>query len=191
MMGELAKTLVRLAGKEAVLGIIPKAIVGIERSSSGGADAKIGGGWIHKLHTRGSKARCSASSNNNDDGDESHPAIASEGICGRILIVPDLAQRKKEMARLIATGGPGSGFIALSGGFGTMDEMMEVVTLHQFGVHTRKVCFYNVEGYWDGVTAWMGRAIEAGFVRRGMGEVVGVEKTGEACLRWLADSSEG
>ncbi|MDI1485391.1 MAG: hypothetical protein OHK93_000528 [Ramalina farinacea] len=193
MMGELAKTLVRLAGKDAVLGIIPEAIVGVERASSGGTDARngaSGGGWIHKLHKRGSKARSSASLNNDGDGSEEGP-VASEATCGKILIVPDLAHRKKEMARLIATGGPGSGFIALSGGFGTMDEMMEVVTLHQFGVHKRKVCFYNVEGYWDGVTAWIGRAIEAGFVRRGMGEVVGVEKSGEACLRWLADGAGG
>ena len=182
-MGEIAKTLVRRAGEDAVLRIIPEAIVGIERPSSGSSTVAKkpagGGGWIHRLHKRGSKHGV------NDD--ESEAAIAGAGVCGKIRVVADLAQRKKVMARLIATGGPGSGFIALSGGFGTMDEMMEVVTLNQFGVHKRRVCFYNVDGYWDGVTAWIGRAIEAGFIKKGMMDVVGVEKTGEACLHWLSD----
>lgn len=52
------------------------------------------------------------------------------------------------MAKEVLEGGEGSGFIALSGGYGTLEELMEVVTWNQLGIHNRGVVVLNVEGYW-------------------------------------------
>lgn len=51
------------------------------------------------------------------------------------------------MISLVANAGPGSGFIALSGGFGGLDEIMEVVTFRQRGIHRKNMVLYNVDGY--------------------------------------------
>lgn len=116
-------------------------------------------------------------------------ALLQESDYGSVMLVDDLSTRKAEMARRVASGGPGSGFIALSGGFGTMDEVMEVVTFYQFGVHIRRVCFLNVEGNWDGIEQWMEKALAGGFVREEMSEVVGVRPDAEGALAWLRESN--
>ena len=200
-MGELAKTLVALSGPDAVLGVIPTGIVAAERPEDVGADKKENGvgdtaarGWWAKVHKRGqrySSTSKQASKKKGDDG-KSAAALANEAIFGRVRIVSSLSERKQTMAQLVALGGPGSGFVALSGGFGTMDETMEVATLYQYGVHKRRVCFFTVEGYWDGVDMWFQKAIVGGFVREEMKDVVGVVGDGfdggpEGCIRWLRD----
>lgn len=115
--------------------------------------------------------------------DEVEPLRKSE--YGRTTVVPDMQTRKKMMASEVMAGGPGSGFIGLSGGFGTMDELMEVVTWNQLGVHTTGVCLFNVEGFWDFILSWLDHAIKAGFIRdEAQGILVGKE-TPEECLEWL------
>lgn len=68
------------------------------------------------------------------------------------------------MAQEVLAGAPGSGFIALSGGYGTLEELMEVVTWNQLGIHNRGVVVFNVEGYWDGLLQWIRNSVETGFV---------------------------
>ena len=185
MMGELARTMVRLSGKDAVQGIIPRAVLGIERDVEEQKSKGVGKliGWLSKLHKRGQRF-------GNWKG-KTEAAILNEDVYGKITVVRDLSERKREMARLISTGGTGSGFVALTGGFGTMDEAMEIVTLYQFGVHKRRVCLYNVEGYWDGVVQWMEGAIQQGFVREEMRGVVGVRDTAVGCIEWLEHGEDG
>ena len=89
------------------------------------------------------------------------------------------------MAREIATGGPESGFIGLSGGFGTMDELMEMVTWNQLGVHRRGICLLNIEGYWNRLTSWLDHAVGAGFVRREGRKLLMMKETAEDCVEWL------
>ena len=76
------------------------------------------------------------------------------------------------MAAEVGKGGPGSGFVALSGGFGTLEELMEIATWNQLGIHGRGVCVYNVEGYWDGLLKWVREAVEAGFISKANGGIV-------------------
>lgn len=45
---------------------------------------------------------------------------------GKTIVVQDMHTRKKTMVDEVRAGGPGSGFVALSGGYGTMEELMEV-----------------------------------------------------------------
>lgn len=51
------------------------------------------------------------------------------------------------MPEEVFAGGPGSGFIGLSGGFGTMEEIFEITTWIQLGSHSRGIALLNVEGF--------------------------------------------
>lgn len=85
---------------------------------------------------------------------------------GRTTVVKDMHTRKQMMAREVIEGGPGSGFIALSGGYGTLEELMEVTTWNQLGIHNKGVVLYNVEGYWDGLIQWVKTAVHSGFIAK-------------------------
>ena len=50
--------------------------------------------------------------------------IPNEKIYGRTTVVKDTRSRKRLMAEAVVSGGPGSGFIALPGGYGTLEELM-------------------------------------------------------------------
>ena len=118
-------------------------------------------------------------------------SLLSESVYGQTSIAPSLSARKAHMIQLIASAGPGSGFIALSGGFGTLDEVMEVVTMRQMGAHGREMVLCNVEGFWDGMVGWVEGAVERGFVREeGRGLVVCREGV-EASVDWLAGGERG
>lgn len=111
--------------------------------------------------------------------------LLNEEIYGRTKIVPDMSARKRSMIDEVVSGGPGSGFIALTGGFGTMDELMEMVALGQQGAHNTGVCVLNVEGFWDGVMYWMERAIQAGFVKEEMKARLVSKDSAEECVGLL------
>ncbi|KAL6720939.1 hypothetical protein ACLMJK_000039 [Lecanora helva] len=195
LMGALAETLVALSGPDAVLGIVPRGIVAEKERPGNGKSGGIGGRekedgnegwWARKVHKRGQRYNKGSGGSNKDDN-KNAAVLTNEATYGRIQLVDSLSERKQVMAQQIALGGPGSGFLALSGGFGTMDEVMEVVTLYQFGIHRRRVCLFSVEGYWDDVESWLARAIREGFVREEMKDVIGVETDAEGCVRWLRE----
>jgi hypothetical protein len=56
-------------------------------------------------------------------------------------------------------------FVILPGGFGTLDEMFEVITWHQIGIHTKKVIIFNHENYWNHLISLMNNIIETGFAK--------------------------
>ena len=58
-------------------------------------------------------------------------------------VVGSLAERKQRMADLSAV------FVALPGGVGTLDELIEMVTWHDVGVHAKPTVLANIDGFWD------------------------------------------
>jgi uncharacterized protein (TIGR00730 family) len=68
-------------------------------------------------------------------------------------------ERKALMAELA------DGFIALPGGLGTFDELCEILTWGQLGLHTKAVALLDVDGYWDPFVALLDNAVAAGFLR--------------------------
>lgn len=167
MMGELARTLVALSGPDSVRGIIPQGIIRYERPGAAVDEVELRLGGL----------------NGAQQSDRSD--LMRESEYGRTTVVQDMHTRKKMMAREVMNGGPGSGFIGLSGGFGTMDELMEFVTWNQLGVHDKGVCLLNVEGFWDGVLSWLDHAIKAGFIRDDAQGILVGKETPEECLEWL------
>ncbi|KAF8643967.1 hypothetical protein HU200_066606 [Digitaria exilis] len=77
---------------------------------------------------------------------------------GELKDVPGMHQRKAEMAR------HSDAFIALPGGYGTLEELLEVITWAQLGIHSKPVGLLNVDGYYDSLLCFVDRAVEEGFV---------------------------
>ncbi|MCI9606953.1 MAG: TIGR00730 family Rossman fold protein [Muribaculaceae bacterium] len=80
-----------------------------------------------------------------------------------MLTAPDMHTRKHTMARM------SSGVIALPGGVGTLDELMEIITWRQLGLYTGNVVILNTYGYYDPLLQMLARIKEQGFMR-GSGE---------------------
>jgi uncharacterized protein (TIGR00730 family) len=84
--------------------------------------------------------------------------LAHEGL-SELHVVGSLHERKALMAEL------SDAFVALPGGFGTLDELMEQLTWSQLGLHSKPVGLLDVEGYWRPLVALARHATEEGFVR--------------------------
>lgn len=74
-------------------------------------------------------------------------------------IVGSMHERKRIMHDLC------DAFIAMPGGIGTMEEMFEVWTWTQLGVHRKALALYNVNGFYDPLEAFMDNMVSEGFVR--------------------------
>ncbi|USP80450.1 lysine decarboxylase-like protein [Curvularia clavata] len=100
----------------------------------------------------------------NHDPEDPNNHTIDETIYGRTTVVKDMHTRKQMMAQEVIKGGPGGGFVALSGGYGTFEELMEVTTWNQLGIHSMPVIVYNVDGYWSGLIEWVKNAVSSGFI---------------------------
>nr|CAB3500835.1 unnamed protein product [Digitaria exilis] len=85
------------------------------------------------------------------------PEIVGETV-GEVMPVADMHQRKAEMER------QSDAFIALPGGYGTLEELLEVITWAQLGIHRKPVGLLNVDGYYDSLLAFIDQAVEEGFI---------------------------
>lgn len=77
----------------------------------------------------------------------------------RLEVVDSMHQRKLRMAEL------SDGFIALPGGWGTLEEIFEVTTWTQLEYHVKPVGFLNAHGYYDKLLAFIEHAADEGFIR--------------------------
>ena len=84
-------------------------------------------------------------------------------------VVGSMHERKALMAEL------SDAFVALPGGIGTLEELFEVYTWAQLGLHNKPCAILNVAGYFDGITAFLGHAVEERFLRVQHLEVLMVE----------------
>jgi uncharacterized protein (TIGR00730 family) len=84
--------------------------------------------------------------------------IAHRGLT-RLEMVATMHQRKARMVKLA------DAFLMLPGGYGTLDEMMEIVTWKQLRLHAKPCVLINTAGYWDGLLAFLDRAVHAGFLK--------------------------
>ena len=77
----------------------------------------------------------------------------------RLFVVKDMHERKAMMSDLA------DGFIAMPGGMGTLEELFEMVTWAQLGIHAKPIGLYNVNGFWNGLLAFVAHMVGEGFVR--------------------------
>ncbi|GMY28123.1 cytokinin riboside 5'-monophosphate phosphoribohydrolase LOG5-like [Fagus crenata] len=78
---------------------------------------------------------------------------------GEVRPVADMHERKAEMGR------QSDCFIALPGGYGTMEELLEVITWAQLGIHDKPVGLLNVEGYYNYLLSFIDTAVDDGFIK--------------------------
>jgi uncharacterized protein (TIGR00730 family) len=101
--------------------------------------------------------------------------LAHDGV-SELRVVGSLHERKALMAELA------DAFVALPGGFGTLDELMEQLTWSQLGLHAKPVGLLDVEGYWRPLIALARHATDEGFVREADLASIAVATDAEALL---------
>lgn len=102
--------------------------------------------------------------------------LAHQGV-SELILVDTMHQRKQRMHEL------SDAVIALPGGFGTMDELFELLTWRQIGLHEQPIGLLNAFGFYDALLAQMAHMRQEGFLH-GQTDVI-VADTIEALLRKL------
>jgi uncharacterized protein (TIGR00730 family) len=82
-----------------------------------------------------------------------HPRVT------KMHIAPSMHARKALMEEL------SDAFVALPGGYGTFEELLEIITWAQLGIHAKPIGLFNVAGFFDRLTGFFEHAIEEGFIK--------------------------
>ena len=87
-----------------------------------------------------------------------------------LRVVDSMHERKALMAELA------DAFVALPGGLGTLEELFEVYTWAQLGLHRKPCALLDVEGYYEGIATFLSHAVEERFLREDYREMLIVEQ---------------
>jgi uncharacterized protein (TIGR00730 family) len=87
------------------------------------------------------------------DREIGHPGL------NELKVVDSMHERKALMAELA------DAFVAVPGGIGTLEELIEVYTWSQLGIHDKACGVLNVRGYYDGLASFLDHAVQEGFLR--------------------------
>ncbi|RCS44785.1 TIGR00730 family Rossman fold protein [Bremerella cremea] len=104
--------------------------------------------------------------------------LAHHGV-NELIVVDSMHQRKAKMAEL------SDGFLALPGGFGTLEELFEVVTWAQLGFHHKPCGLLNVAGFFDALLAMLDHAHDEAFLYQGNRELLLTANEPNAILEQL------
>jgi uncharacterized protein (TIGR00730 family) len=85
----------------------------------------------------------------------------AHGGLSELVVVPDMHTRKARMAHLA------DGFLAMPGGFGTLEELFEMITWCQLGLHRKPVGLLDCDGFWDHLRGFIAHARAQGFIYDG------------------------
>jgi uncharacterized protein (TIGR00730 family) len=102
-----------------------------------------------------------------------HPQLSEHHL------VEDFARRKALMAE------KADAFVALPGGFGTMDELFEMLTELQLGLHHKPIGLLDTGGYYRPLLEWIGTALGQGFVPAAMKDALVVDQDPDALVTAL------
>ncbi|TYI98913.1 hypothetical protein E1A91_D01G250100v1 [Gossypium mustelinum] len=100
---------------------------------------------------------------------------------GEVKAVADMHQRKAEMAK------HSDAFIALPGGYGTLEELLEVITWAQLGIHDKSVGLLNVDGYYNSLLSFMDKAVEEGFISPSARQIIVSAPTAKELVKKLEE----
>lgn len=108
------------------------------------------------------------------DREIAHPRLTD------LHVVGSMHERKARMAELSGA------FVAIPGGMGTLEELFEVFTWRQLGLHAKPIVLLDVADYWQGLLAFLGHAEDEGFLRAGHRATLELEREVPALLDRLA-----
>ena len=101
-----------------------------------------------------------------------------------LIICDDMHERKKMIyARCDAA-------IILPGGFGTLDELFEVLTWNQLTIHDKQIGILNTNGFYDSLLQHMEQMNKTGFLYAGAYEKIHVHNTPQAMIEWLTQRAD-
>lgn len=135
-----------------VHGIIPEALISRERTDDEDVKDKL-----------------------QSEHDGSTPLPDSEKY-GKTTLVKDMHTRKRMM------GEEANAFIALPGGYGTFEELFEVITWFQLNIHKKPIVIVNVNGFFDNFLKFIDDSVAAGFISKANREILNVANTEEETL---------
>ena len=101
--------------------------------------------------------------------------------CDEIIKTTTMRERKQLMED------KADAFIMAPGGIGTLDEFFEMLTLKQLSRHTKAIAIFNVNGYFDSLSAFMETAISENFVKAECRELYSVFSDIDSMLDYLED----
>jgi uncharacterized protein (TIGR00730 family) len=78
-----------------------------------------------------------------------------------VIVTNDMHERKRTMFELA------DAFVAMPGGIGTLEELVEQMTWIQLGRHKKPLLLLNINGFWEPLVALLGHQQQQGFIRRG------------------------
>jgi uncharacterized protein (TIGR00730 family) len=105
--------------------------------------------------------------------------IAHRGLT-ELRVVTSMHERKAQMAEL------SDAFVALPGGIGTLEELFEVWTWNQLGIHAKPCGVLNVRRFYDPLSAFLDHVVSEGFLKPENRGALRVEEEPEALLAALA-----
>lgn len=108
------------------------------------------------------------------DRELAHPRLTT------LRVTSSMHQRKAEMHTL------SHAFLALPGGFGTLDETFEALTWSMLGLHRKPIGLLDVDGFWQPLVRWIERSVADGFVPPEHAAAIHVSSGVEAMLDRLA-----
>ena len=110
--------------------------------------------------------------------------VAHPGL-SELVVVETMHQRKTRMYEL------SDAFVALPGGFGTMDEMFEMLTWAQLGLHRYPCAFLDVRGYYRDLRTLMDHMVDEAFVQAGQRDSLWFGDSIPALFDWMAHYDGG
>lgn len=162
LMGTIARSTMGPVCDGKVLGVIPDALVAKERD-----------GHVQETSSEDIREMNEGIKKSVENHDGLSP-ISSE--YGRTVIVPDMHTRKKLMAD------ESSAFVAMPGGFGTLEEIMECITWSQLGIHNKPIVLFNMDGFYDSLLSFLTNSIDKGFISSKNGRIIEVATTAEEVI---------
>lgn len=106
--------------------------------------------------------------------------ISYEGA-DELIVTETMAQRKDIMSSRA------DGFITLPGGFGTLEEIMEMITLRQLGYHDKPLIIVNYNGFYDQLFSFFERIIDDKFMKREFNSIYRVADSAEEAVRMIQE----
>ena len=112
------------------------------------------------------------------------PSVRTKAVESKLIIVKDMHERKKTMYGLA------DAFLALPGGIGTLEELMEIFTWKQLKYHDKPVGLLNINGYYDTLLSFLDKMVIEGFLDEKIKESLSVIDKTEDVLERLSSMQE-
>jgi uncharacterized protein (TIGR00730 family) len=106
--------------------------------------------------------------------------VSHKGLT-ELRVVNSMHERKAMMAEL------SDGFIALPGGLGTLEELFEILTWSQLGIHSKPIALLNSVHYFDHLLRFMNQTVDEGFVKKPHRDMLLVDEQADRLLDLMAD----